>query len=831
MSPAEKADLLAHRSAAYRTDGQFTEAERSLAEAIEIYSAINADQQLIDAYSSLCDIQIESGKFSSALHSLTTLRDLHRRRTDKAGEIRSMVEIGRIHLSVGNIDEAIVHLKEANLNSDLYRINEQNALSQLYLGISHTRTRQFRIAASYFTQASTLFLVQNNLPRTLEAIAGAIHSLLQTGDDAEAYRYLTQYENIVLAGGSAVNASEAYAQCGFAFLKNERWETAKACFDKAAASPFPPSSDGMARIAPYIGIGEILFHNFAFVEAQQNFIKAYSIAKNHSNIAAQAYLMVRIGDCEMKKSISGLSQERSIRSMQFYEHAQNLFARTGIPSGEAIVLQRIGTVKEAAGDNNSAIAYYKRAFEKFAGVSAIANSTPEAIDPAALVPWSRTETDIYHSHAERLIALLIAERKFSDALSVIERCRAYRIRDEVIARHLKFREPHKDSLYAAWEQAFSTHRSLSAELARFTKNTDHEYYSRLQRNVADVQRSGSESLRRIIERYPEFGILSAGTLSAASVPLSTTVLRYHITSDACWVFAVREGKEVTALKTSSYGSVLSGKMNRYIEGVAKGNSRTDAFTALSEELYAVLIRPVEQFGGQRFVIVPPDGFEKFPFHALTKNGKPLMEMIEVSYLPSLYFLKPSTAMPNLVATIAAFGFSSDTRWGLEFELRDIRSFFRNVTLFLNQSATLKQLEDVSGEVLHLSTRFGSTIGNERTFILSDGTASLMGVTVPVSQFTALHTFPIVILNDITPRGNSVTGLHSLLWLLNGSAAVITNEFPLTPKGSKTFVENFYSGYSATLNPFHAYRKAMVELNTQGNNSGQSLSSSYFYYGL
>ena len=206
----------------------------------------------------------------------------------------------------------------------------------------------------------------------------------------------------------------------------------------------------MARIAPYLGIGEILFHNFAFVEAQQNFIKAYTVAKNHSNIAAQAYLMVRIADCEMKKSISKLTQERSIRSMQFYEHAQSLFARAGIPIGETIVLQRIGAVKEAAGDHNSAIVYYKRAFEKFVDVSGIANSAPDEVDPAALVPWNHTGTDAYRSHAERLIALLIKERKYSDALSVIERCRAYRIRDAVAAQHLKFRHPQKDSLYGTF---------------------------------------------------------------------------------------------------------------------------------------------------------------------------------------------------------------------------------------------------------------------------------------------------------------------------------------------------------------------------------------------
>lgn len=825
MSPAEKADELLRRSAAYRSDGRTADAERSIAEAIELYSSLDAHKSLINAYTVLCDIQQQSGKTSSALQSLATLRDLYRSHGDKAGEIRALVDIGRMHLLLGSFDRAIAHLTDANLNSELYRHDDHNALSQQYLGSAYAQTHRYRIAASYYARASALFLVQNDLPRTLESIAGAIHSYLRVGETAEAYRYLSQYENIVLSGGAAVNASAAYARCGFAFLKNKRWETAKACFDKAAASPFPSSAGEATRIAPYLGIGEVLYHNFAFTEAQQNFIKAYAIAKNHSNAAAQAYLMVRIADCEMKKSVAGVTQEQSIRSMQFYEHAQNLFARAGVPLGDPIALQRIGTVKEASGDHYSAIVYYKRAFEKFAAVTPFVPSVQDDIDPALLIPWSHAETDLYRSHAENLIDILIREKKYSDALSVIERCRAYRLRDMAVEQQLKFRDPLKDSLFSAWSTAFAAQKSLSAELALFEKIDDPEYYSRLQKKAADEQKKGSEALRTLAVRHPEFGILAAGELPAASVPPSLSVLRYAFVGTSCWVFVLREGSDIAAIKLSSYGSVLAGKMNRYLaDGIAAGSG-------LSEELYRILIQPVEQFGRQRFVMIPPDGFEKFPFHALTRNGKTLLEMIEVSYLPSPYFLKRSSSFPTMITNIAAFGFSSDTRWGLEFELRDIRSFFRAVSLYLNPSATLKRLEDVTGEVLHLSTRFGATVGNERTFILSDGTASLMGMTVPVSQFTTFHSFPIVILNDINPRNNAIDVTHSFLWLLNGSAAVITNEFPLTPKGSNIFVENFYAGYSDALNPFHAYRTAMTALNARAATAGASLSGAYFYYGL
>jgi hypothetical protein len=272
-------------------------------------------------------------------------------------------------------------------------------------------------------------------------------------------------------------------------------------------------------------------------------------------------------------------------------------------------------------------------------------------------------------------------------------------------------------------------------------------------------------------------------------------------------------------------------MRRLSVSVATPNSLTNEFTALSEELYGLLIRPVEKFGGQRFVIIPPDGFEKFPYHMLTKYGKPLFEMIEVSYLPSMYFLKPAAVIPNMITNIASFGFSSDTRWGLEFQLRDIRSFFRNVQIYLNQSATLQRLDDVAGEVLHLSTRFRSTIDNDHSFILSDGTASLMGMTVPIGHVTALHGFPIVVLNDVDPGANSIAEIHSLLLLLNGSTAVITNEFPLTPKASRIFIEHFYSGYSSAMVPFPAYRKALIELNKQRIPSEPSRSGAYFYYGL
>jgi len=296
------------------------------------------------------------------------------------------------------------------------------------------------------------------------------------------------------------------------------------------------------------------------------------------------------------------------------------------------------------------------------------------------------------------------------------------------------------------------------------------------------------------------------------------------------VFIIQKERGITALKLSSYTYDLAKKMNALSAYFSNQNKNVLSFQKLSKELYTFFIQSIEQYSKQRLIIIPPIGYEKFPFHSLTKNNKPLIEMIEVTYLPSLSFAEHEKQFPQFINILLAFGYTTDSRWGLEFELRDIRSFFKNAQVFVNQSATLQKLDDSFGEILHLSSQFQKKPEGEYFLTLSNGSVS-GSTAVPISHFTSLHSFPLIILSDVQSTTNNITQAHSLMWLYNNSASVITNEYPINSKLSRMFEENFYSTLSTTLQPYVAYRKTVLKLNKQSNSGNGISGAAYFFYGF
>lgn len=251
---------------------------------------------------------------------------------------------------------------------------------------------------------------------------------------------------------------------------------------------------------------------------------------------------------------------------------------------------------------------------------------------------------------------------------------------------------------------------------------------------------------------------------------------------------------------------------------------------LANELYDFLVRPAEPYQSQRFLIIPPEEWEKFPFHALTKSSRTLIEAVEVSYLPSLYFLREKKSSPKFITNVVAAGFSPDARWGLEFELRDIRSFFKNAQVMVKQSATPEKLGSVNGEFLHLASLFNATPDGEHSMTLSDGSPSVMGISVPLAKISSITPFPFVYVADIDAKSNFVTVEHSLMWMLNGTQSLIVNELPITPKVSQSFNEELYSTYASTFSPYEAYRQAVTQLIKQKEFSEGLSFAAYFYYG-
>lgn len=840
----EKAEHLARRAAEEAAAKQHANAERLLQESIELISSTHNNEKLTELYGSLASIQLQSGKLLPTLQSLTMLRNLYQQANDRNAELNTMLEIGRVNFRLGRIQQAIAVLDETYLSSQLFNMHVHFGKSAHELAKIYAATNRHHQASPLFSEASAQFLQLNDTANVLYAIAENIGSLLATGAVREAAQYVEQFQQIAAHASEQVNVSAAYVRCGMMFMAANEYELANGCFNKALAlaNNSNRTVEEENSMNALIALAELHYNNYGVQQAQQELSKAYSMATQRNNRILEACLLIRMADCEIKKEPVQRSAERALRAIQLLENAQALFVRCGFGLGEAYVMHRLGMVKEYAGDDNSALTYYKRAFEKFSDN----NLNVNILNLPVNAQWFHSSADKRLSPEQwftnRLTALLLKYKKFNEALDIIERSRSLSLQKKIAPIHIQFQKKEKQQLVNEYFSAATTKEEYQLELFHFlnaNKNeraADQEYAAYLQQKIAQQRNSLISATEQLTLRYPALKIFAQNTKATSTaaqfLPPSTAIARYYFVENEAWAFIIPQGNEVSAVKISSFRFELEKKMRKMMSLIfSSNNTQTLALAQLSRELYALLIQPVEQFGQQRFIIVPPDGLEKFPFHVLQKEGKPLIELIEVSYLPSILLLQERKPLPQFITNIVGIGFSQDSRWGLEFELRDIRSFFRNAQVLVNQAATTQRLTTTSGEILQLSSTFQKNEHNEFTVTLSDGSSSLIGANAPISIFTSCHPFYVVYLADVQTTRNTIATEHSLLWMLNGTAAVIATEFPLTQRMSRTFGENFYSSLSAHFLPYNSYRQAMLQLAAQKEFSDNLRFASYFFYGF
>jgi len=831
----EKAEKLSRQSSEEISAKRYVKAEALLSESIEIYSAVNNTTKLAEQYASLASVQMLTGKLHPALQTLSTLRNLYSQSSSRNAELKMMLEIGRINFKLGRVRQAIAVLDEAYLSSQLFQMHEYFGASAFELAKIHSAANQHHKASGYYAEASAQFIQLGDTLNSLKAIIGNIESLLRIGNNGEAAEYLNEFENLVQQKGTHVNVSAAYSLCGSMFLRVEQYALARNCFQRALS--FTPETEDSLKAL--IGLGEVYVGNFAFNEARDNFTKAYAIAQQQSGSTVQAYLLIRIADCESKIAALSPSADKLLRAQQLYESAQSLFVKASFGAGESITLHRLGILKELSHDDNSAITLYKRAFEKFIDNNMNEEYLELPINWRALysLPASKLLPEAWFT--DRLAALLLKYNRFAEALDYIERSRSLTLARSVTELDIKFHNKEMQNVYDQLISAALLKEEYQLELIHFNKAAeatnvmDKDYAQQLLQKIMQFRISYS-SAASLLDTQPDLKILSpeikAPVTATQYVPAATTALSYYFAGNEAWLFVIRQGKDISAVKLSGSGLELKKKMTLFNSMLLTSGKQWLEVQRLSRELYSSLIKPAEQFGQQRLLIIPPQQMEKFPFHALVKEGKSLVEMIEVSYLPSVFFLRQRKQLHQAITNVVAIGFSQDSRWGLEFELRDIRSFFHNAQVFVNQSATAERLISSSGEMLQLSSVFHKTPDNQLTVTLSDGTASIVGTDVSISVFPSCNSFNVVYLSDVQTATNAIDKEHSLLWLLNGTPAVITTEFPLSQKMSRIFGENFYSSLS-TNTPYLSYRRAMIQLAAQKEFSDDLSFASYFYYGI
>jgi len=242
------------------------------------------------------------------------------------------------------------------------------------------------------------------------------------------------------------------------------------------------------------------------------------------------------------------------------------------------------------------------------------------------------------------------------------------------------------------------------------------------------------------------------------------------------------------------------------------------FAMLSTHLYDLLLRPVDDLLDKSLMIVADPDMDGFPFHAIERqdeqgNVKYVIEMASVDYIASLSSLRYVSVSSARLRNVVAFGNPTGKNWSVDYELRDIRSFFRGAKVFIGLETSWDNLKSVKADVLQLSTEFSQPNAEQLlgTIVLSNGLMVEESVSIPFEKLTEMDAVPVILLSNHYGQGVGLTAEHAHLLRINGTSDVFLNSWQADRKATKFFSEYFFTNLANGLAPGDAYRQALLNL--------------------
>jgi CHAT domain-containing protein len=232
------------------------------------------------------------------------------------------------------------------------------------------------------------------------------------------------------------------------------------------------------------------------------------------------------------------------------------------------------------------------------------------------------------------------------------------------------------------------------------------------------------------------------------------------------------------------------------------------------------MRPVESASGgltDLFVILPRE-FSPLPLQALRRGGagaqrRFVAEQRSIHYLPSASSLLLATATPASQHAVTGIGHPGATGWDVEYELRDIRAFYKDAVLFFGQDATFEAMKRAGGDILHVTAElhYGRRSAGNSSLLLSDGKSSDGIRAIPWGLLPGLPPRAALLISDLGPHLPSKNPLLAQLLLMGGTRSVVLHAFTPLRKSRKTFGEIFYTTLLTGVAPDDAFHQAQLEM--------------------
>ncbi len=803
---------------------QYIQSLASITEAVKLNSEIKRDSALGENYLLLALCQRKLGQYDSSISSFKISLDYFHLVGDQKLERRGRIVLAELFYALGRHSDALSLASdaagEAKIFSDIP--NETHAL--LLVVKASQRMRKFPRASSALDELFQIESKQGSEVAKANLLKLSFQVSTAYGDIDRIRESFHKWISFASDTGDSVSVAESYAAWGKYQSSIHNSDSSLRAYSQALTLVGGVLNRKL-QTEILTALGVLSYRSTRFDNAKLYFEEALSLARQENNLIQDRLLSLILVACDWRLSRSNtvMTSDLAKRCFDIASSCQQV----GYRYGEMFAQYLKGVLEYQRNDTLSS----RNSFAALLHLDE-QNILPD-IDMYAVQEIVNVYMDGERSSwTDPQLQSYVAASRVDDVFRFIENVNLRDIQNFFCRSTLKtgdIRLDHTITELQAKRNALKLLEEDIYEELSLGKRRNPErlnllnklYPERVQEFLHTTQMFDRKNVQWLVSPKP---LLLKEVRD--SLPSNTALIEFALLSNQLNIIVAAKDTVIFRTTTIARDRLLTmiGEYNRII-GEPRLHTNTPDYNEagaivrmneLSSLLYNTLLDPIFSVvsNSTKVYIVLPKDFGWLPIHTLRiAGGMTVGERISISYLPSAAALFFQQKQENYVSNVVGLGHSGKTNWDVEYELKDIRSFYDKAMMFFDTTSTLEHLKPYSFEVLHLAAEFtiDPNVPDNSTIVLSDGISPYGLRHVAIGEMCSFAFPQTFVFSNISPIAGGLSRYAPMAFLASGSRTVITSMWQGERKAKKYFGEVFYTNLMGGMPATKAYQQAVAAM--------------------
>jgi len=664
--------------------GQYRQALKSYQDALTISQKINTPAATGTAFNNIGGLYLALGEYREALQNFQQSLSISQQINDRALQGKTLNNISVAYNYMGQYEPAMDSLNKALDIARNIPDREAEAATIANIALVYHSQGQYQLALANYEKAATISRElgdKGSEQRIIANIGGVYESLLEY---EQAFVSLQEALKIQRQIGDKQAEGTTLNNIGVILRTAGKYDEALDYFQQAQVLLHNIGSR-REEAGTLTNIGELYRIQGKYQQAFDSHQKALKIQREIGD---------RLGEAGTISNIGGVyySQNQLDKAMNYSQQSLVIFREIGGNSGKSKVLANLGFFLEKQGKIDDAIAHYQQSIEAIKFIQD--KLTIEELKTS----FAGGQFAIY----ERLIDLLLEQKRYEEAFNYVERSRAQAFLNQIARGTINFRA-------GAPENLLQKEREIQAEIYNLNRQKNALYnqadeLDRVQEKLTYLEKEYANLLTQIKRQSPEFASLVSVDIA------SLTEIQNHLTPDTTLVeYFVTEKRTLAFIITRNSFKYIPLDVSRQelvkqITNFGKFYLDNPKPPSLAE-LYKHLIAPLKPYlKNPKIAFVPHNVLHYLPFAALTNGESYLIDEYDLVTLPSASVLRylPDKRKPDNGRLLAL----GNPQLDLEAAEREVKAIAKlyNTTPLIGSEATETAVKSQAGNagILHLA---------------------------------------------------------------------------------------------------------------------------------